>query len=405
LYLGENGVGLSGQGKVLCELLGKVDELISISKKTDGQVTASRLSKKSYGKFKCGPLTFHEDDYLSIQKDPLFDAVSQRLHIFEDQIRQNINDGKTGEVKYCQPQTDALLRDISPMFFGTHGEYVTCLREYTMDLVFRGLTAEASKLDHIMMMGQEDTAREDGVPLTGVECKNLNWDFRGENLWQPKGQALFYLSGIADAFASRMQGRNPPLMYIMLQSGCQWLLLRRKLCEIQGQFMGQFLFTSTDPVTLLDANTLDTVLPGHNIIVCWLIICLTQAKTLVDDIRGPNSVTVLTSAMAKISLGKSDTSRSRPNSSNVDKSKSSTNKGNARASNIKSSKRNGGRNYGMNILADSVRDVRIVDENSSNSEWNARHNILPLTTSNLSRGLRGAVKHIFESATSESSDS
>jgi hypothetical protein len=368
-------------------------ELVMLSKKNKNEVQASKLSLTSYKTFGCGPLIIDENVYKEIEVDnPIwFQIISTHLTTFEEKIRRNIREGNVGEALYCQPETDALLQEISPLFFGDHGRLVTCVREYSFDVEFNTFTSSC-KLDHAVMLGEESTARADGIPMSGIECKNLDWNFESTNLWQPKAQALLYLCGLADNFSLQMQGRSPPLMYLLLQSGCQWLLLRRQLCDTPGPCFGRYLFTSTPPVSLLSKDSLVTSPEDHRIIVCWLIMCCMQAKVLVDDIRGNRQVELLVKSFSGARLGEKD---------NEERSASSATAGGSKIGGGKGKKNTNGTSKGSNMNSRSM----TADENSNNSAWNIKHGLLTITERNMSRGLRGVVRHVWDNVDSVSIDS
>ena len=185
---------------MLSEVRDSVNELRRSIVKSSRSVVASQLSSDCYKSFGGG---YFKDDIPDFSKtDPkVYDAVSRHLDNFEEKICQNLSQSKWQEKEYCQPETDNLLKNVSRHFFST-GIDITCVREYSFsELDFQTFRVKNSTVDHVVMLGKEDSAKEDGTPILPVECKNLNWTFAGGELWKPKGQALVYLTGVVEAYS------------------------------------------------------------------------------------------------------------------------------------------------------------------------------------------------------------
>lgn len=252
-----------------------LNNLSSVFLKAKSHKSASRLSQKEYVQFCCGSLVFKSDIYESLVREPQHASVRESLKDFLVTIQQNSAENHWQEIEFCQPPTDKLLKALCQVYFTDSN--VCCLREFFLGLESDNLNFTADgKLDHCVSIGSEpEEARVDGLPLVYVECKNLNWEFTATDLWQPKGQALVYLTALADIVAKKMNGESPT-MYILLQSGFHWILLRRKICTVKGMFNGKYLQSATTPE---DISTRE----GFDKVVCWLMICFQQGKHLRDN--------------------------------------------------------------------------------------------------------------------------
>jgi hypothetical protein len=356
--------------------ISEISELSAVFLKSKDHKEASSLSSCQYREFVSGEFSLPTEMYDDMESEEIeYGSVFDKLNIFYEEIRANYESGNWKEDDFCQPPTDKLLKSICPLFFESNT--VSCLRDYYLYLDSADFTFTASgSLDHVVVVGGDpDNAEVDGLPLVYVESKNLDWTFSGGTtpLWRPKAQALVYLAALSDIVALKLNGVPQNILYILLQNGFQWILLRRTYIS-EGPYAGRYVQAATQPVNISDSN-------GRKVVTCWLMICFRQGMALKADGSGGMSYRDMSS------LSLQDNNKSQRGGGKKH-SGSRRGRGGPKGSEKSSTQRVFGNNSSNRKCDDMCRQT---SQNSAN-----KPKFLPLTEKSLNRGWRGVVKHVWE---------
>ena len=239
--------------------------------------TASKLSSTQFQEFNCGPLRFDIEFYSSGLRDDLFDSIYMLLDQFYNDVQSKLSREEWEEVDNCQPLTDELLKSICPLYF--MNDEACCVREFKLRFDNDNFSFSCSgSLDHAIVTGSmndSENVKFAGHPLVYVESKHLKWDFKQDHI-APKAQAFVYLTALAELISRRSGGQYPPLLYILLHGGEQWLLLCQKCCETPGDLYGKYLYSATNPLKMSDEE-------DRKKVACWIMLCFRQGKALYED--------------------------------------------------------------------------------------------------------------------------